>query len=306
MNNIEQQISEQQISEQQISEQQNSIEEQKKKKVKAIKIAVGIICAIAVGIVSLEIVTKVLFPNTTNSLIESLEFDIECYLGIELDINKDGRIGHDIGHDIGYETTYKPVIYIYNNNGQARAELTINNGAMTAEYPKHDELVDNKYIWKVNTTPDGTIITENGNEYSYIFWEAENYEPYEFKDGFCVKGEDTEEFLKSSLKSLNLLPREYNEFIVYWLPQMQNNKYNIIRFYGINPSDTTDPYLNLKPLEVYDNNNQLITNQLRVLMVWYSSDKPVDLEEQKLEKFAIVRNNATPTVIEWGGEQINR
>ncbi len=273
-------------------------EEQKKKKAKAVKIVVGVIT----GIAALGMITTVLLPNTTNYLIESLECNINEASGIKWDINKDGKIGHYV--ERGY--TYKPVIYIYNNNGEARAELTINNGIMTAEYPKHDELVDNKYIWKVNTNTDGTITTENGNEYSYIFWEAEDFEHYDFKDGFCVKGEDTEEFLKSSLKSLNLLPREYNEFIVYWLQQMQNNKYNIVRFYGIDTSDTTDLYLNSKPLEVYDNNNQLITNQLRVLMVWYSSDKPVDIKEQNLEKFAIVRDNETPTVIEWGGEQINK
>jgi hypothetical protein len=50
--------------------------------------------------------------------------------------------------------------------------------------------------------------------------------------GFCVKGEDTEAFLRDKLTEVGLSEREMNEFIVYWLPLMEHNKYNQITFQG--------------------------------------------------------------------------
>jgi len=202
----------------------------------------------------------------------------------------------------------KPVIYVYNTTGKTEIQLTLNDtSTMEVEYPKHDEIVNNTYIWNVNTSMDGKLRTGDNEEYNYIFWEANTNEfnQQEFKDGFCIKGEETEKFLKESLKELNLTPTEYNDFIVYWLPQMQNNNYNIIRFCGIDESNTDDTYLKETQLTVY-NNNKVIENQLRVMMIWYSSDEPIEIKEQNLKDFAITRDNITPTVIEWGGTQINR
>lgn len=45
-----------------------------------------------------------------------------------------------------------------------------------------------------------------------------------------VEGEKTAAFLERVLSEMGLVPREYNEFIVYWLPKMQNNAYNLITF----------------------------------------------------------------------------
>ena len=48
--------------------------------------------------------------------------------------------------------------------------------------------------------------------------------------GFVVKGEDTAAFLQEKLAYLGLTPREYNECIVYWLPRLEGNPYNLISF----------------------------------------------------------------------------
>lgn len=204
----------------------------------------------------------------------------------------------------------KPVIYVYNTTGRTEIQLTLNNtetSIMEVEYPKHNELIDNTYIWNMYSSMDGKLRNEDNEEYNYIFWEATINElnQQEFKDGFCIKGENTEKFLKESLKELNLTPTEYNDFIVYWLQQMQNNNYNIIRFCGIDESDTDDTYLKETQLKVY-NNDKVIENQLRVMMLWYSSDEPIEIKEQNLKDFAITRDNTTPTVIEWGGAEINK
>ena len=107
--------------------------------------------------------------------------------------------------------------------------------------------------------------------------------------GFCVKGEDTAKFLETALSDLGLNRREANEFIVYWLPLMEQNTYNIISF-------QTDVYTNSAELTVNPNPDTLI----RVFMAWQASDRLVDLPEQELT----APERTGFTVVEWGGTQI--
>ena len=69
-----------------------------------------------------------------------------------------------------------------------------------------------------------------GQTYSYLYWEGTDTIAYDFSQGFCVAGTDTAAFLEDALAQLGLTRREANEFIVYWLPQMQENPYNLIAF----------------------------------------------------------------------------
>ena len=85
---------------------------------------------------------------------------------------------------------------------------------------------------------------------------------------------------------MGLTPREYNEFIVYWLPQMQNNPYNIISF-------QTDVYTDLALLKVDPQPDSV----LRVFMAAKASSVYVEMEPQEWETF--VREGFT--VVEWGG-----
>ena len=50
-------------------------------------------------------------------------------------------------------------------------------------------------------------------------------------DGFVVRGADAAEFLVEKLAILGLNARESEEFIIYWLPKLQGNEYNYIRYY---------------------------------------------------------------------------
>lgn len=205
--------------------------------------------------------------------------------------------------DIISDEVKKPVIYIYNSNSNVEVSLDVNNGELYCEYPKHTSIEDNTYIWNVRVTEDGKIYTENNDEYSYIFWEAlGNTEEYNFDDGigYCVKGENTENFLKETLSNIGLTPKEYNEFIVYWLPLMQNNGYNLIKFYGL---DKNDIYNEDYTLTVKEDNN-IINNQLRVFMIWKSSDSEITLEPQDFTNVGFDRYNGT-AIVEWGGSEIH-
>ena len=124
---------------------------------------------------------------------------------------------------------------------------------------------------------------------SYTEKEGETNTNYDLSKGFCVKGKDTAKFLEDALEKLGLNRKEAKEFIVYWLPLMQDNPYNIISF-------QTDIYTDAANLNINPSPDTLI----RVFMTYQSADKYVDLPKQQLS--APERNGFT--VVEWGGTEI--
>lgn len=179
----------------------------------------------------------------------------------------------------------KPVIYLYPTSVQAVNVKLDYKGKVACTYPEY------KDGWNVIAKPDGTLINISDNrEYSYLFWEGTSNNEWDMSKGFVVKGNKTEEFLVEKLEYLGLTPKEYNEFIVFWLPIMQENKYNLITFVG----------------EDYENQAQLkITPQpdsiLRVMMVFKPLNDFMKVEEQELKPF--LRKGFT--VVEWGGIELN-
>lgn len=190
-------------------------------------------------------------------------------------------------YDYSTGHTDKPIIYIY---PKEETEVTVELGKtenLTCTYP----IYENK--WNIIAKPDGTLIDkETGRTYYALYWEGVNSKKYNNKmaEGFIVKGEDTVVFLEEKLAILGLNEREAEEFIIYWLPQMQNNKYNYIRFQTMK--------------EINENMPLIITPEpdtlIRVMMEWKGLNKYIEIEEQKLEQ--VERNGYT--VVEWGGTEI--
>ena len=137
---------------------------------------------------------------------------------------------------------------------------------------------------------DGTLTDAVGQTYNYLYWEGVSRTEYDFSQGFCVPGRDTAAFLEDTLATLGLNRREANEFIVYWLPHMEGNAYNLIAFQTSSYTDharlTADP----APDTV-----------LRVFMAWKPLDRSVELPPQTLA--APVRTGFT--LVEWGGAEIS-
>ena len=88
---------------------------------------------------------------------------------------------------------------------------------------------------------------------------------------------------------MGLTPKEYNEFIVYWLPILQENKYNLITFAGKDYEALAKLTINPEPDSI-----------LRIMMLYKPLEEPVEIEEQKLEPFT----RSGFTVVEWGGTQV--
>lgn len=181
------------------------------------------------------------------------------------------------------DACYKPVIYLYpEKEMQVFVDLTL-DGKLTCTYPAYNN------GWKVIASPDGTLTDAKGQIYNYLYWEGETYAQYDLSKGYCVKGEDTAEFLEDALDKLGLNRREANEFIVYWLPLMEQNPYNIISF-------QTDIYTDAAQLMVNPTPDTII----RVFMAWQKADSYVEIPKQEL--FAPKRSGFT--VVEWGGTEI--
>lgn len=179
--------------------------------------------------------------------------------------------------------TEKPVIYLYPEQETTVSVSLDYVGTLTSTYPAYEN------GWTVTAEPDGTLYDENGDEYSYLFWEGENNTDYDFSTGFCVAGADTADFLREKLAEIGLTPREYNEFIVYWLPKMQDNPYNLISFQSECYTDTAK--LDIDPTP---------DNVLRVFMAWKPLHRAQNIEPQTFTPFA--RDGFT--VVEWGGCEV--
>ena len=180
-------------------------------------------------------------------------------------------------------TAEKPVIYLYPEEvTEVLAELAF-DGELTTTYPAYQD------GWRVTAYPDGTLYDADGAQYSYLFWEGETDTAYDFSEGFCVAGEDTADFLRETLAQIGLTPREYNEFIVYWLPQMQGNPYNLIAFQSEAYTDAARLTITPTPDSV-----------LRVFMAWKPLDKPQDIAPQTFDEFT----REGFTVVEWGGCEV--
>ena len=178
---------------------------------------------------------------------------------------------------------YKPVIYLYPTK---TTEVSVKLGApekLLVSYPIYTT------GWRVKAQPNGGLTDlETGRGLYSLYYEAD-YDSHGIHDeGFIVKGSDAAAFLEEKLAKLGLNDREAEEFIIYWLPQLQNNAYNYIYFASAAETATSMP-LDISPAP---------DTVIRFTMEYAPLDAPITIKEQKLP--------ATPerkgfTVVEWGG-----
>lgn len=178
--------------------------------------------------------------------------------------------------------TAKPIIYLY---PETTEEVSVYLGKpenLTCTYPKYDN------GWNVLAEPNGNLIDlKNGRSLYGLYWEGISNSLHNTDEGFCVKGEDTIDFLEEKLEVLGLNEREANEFIIYWLPKLESNKYNYIRF------QTVEEINENMPLTIVPTPDSVI----RVVMEYKPFAYPIDVKEQEL--FKPIRDGFV--AVEWGG-----
>ena len=204
-----------------------------------------------------------------------------------------GRLYYDTVQKPGQVTEIHynaPIIYLYDDlEREATVKLDL-NGELTCTYPRYNEETG----WVVKTSSDGVLTDKSGRQYEYLYWEADiDMEP-DLSRGFCVKGEDSVEFLEKALSDLGLSDTEANAFIMYWLPQLEENPYNVITFQG-------ETYENVAKLNV----DPLPDTVVRVNMLFYGCDEYVEIEEQDLSSMnPSVSEREGFVLVEWGGGKL--
>ena len=242
---------------------------------KEVKIKLRTIIIIGI-IVALVVVGIVVFANISQN-------SKSCTTPKPTNSKEPSSGGFDPGLIINIEE--KPIIYLY---PETTTELSVKLGKpenITCSYPKYNN------GWNVIANTDGTLIDKNtGRKLYSLYWEGIHSEPSNFEEGFVVKGTDTIKFLEEKLAILGLNEFETEEFIVYWLPKLQSNEYNYIRF------ATIDEINKNMPLEINPNPDTLI----RILMTFKGLEKPIDIAEQQL----VTPERTGFVAVEWGGTEI--
>ena len=185
-----------------------------------------------------------------------------------------------------YTCVDKPIIYLYPTEDTEVTIKLLKSEYLTSSYPKYEN------EWKVLAKPNGNLTDLRTDRRLYsLYYECMSSVNFKVKeDGFVVKGEEVAEFLEEKLEILGLTEREAEECIVYWLPELEANNSNYIRF------ATYDEINENMPLEINPQPDTII----RVLMIIKGLENPIDVTEQKLETPA----RTGFTVVEWGGAEI--
>ena len=178
----------------------------------------------------------------------------------------------------------KPMIYLY---PESITDLRITLGKpflLTSSYPQY---VDG---WNVTAYPNGDLVDKNsGKKFYALYWEGRrDIDSLDMTTGFVVKGSQSAEFLEEKLGLLGLNYKETEEFIVYWLPKLEANKYNFVYFASNEEIEKEMPlHFSIEPDTI-----------IRINMLFKGLDDSIQVNEQILTP-APERKGFT--VVEWGG-----
>jgi len=183
----------------------------------------------------------------------------------------------------------KPVLYLYPTEKQeVSIKVDLENQQMIHPYPAYNA----EKGWEIIASPDGNLVNKaTGKSHYCLFWESEGAKLMDnLAQGFVVKGAESAAFLEEKLAKLGLNEKEANEFIIYWLPQLENNPYNAVYF-------AQTEYEKVSKLEI----SPTPETQIRVMMVWQGLQAKINLPEQIL---AQTPERKGFTVVEWGGTEL--
>jgi hypothetical protein len=183
----------------------------------------------------------------------------------------------------------KPAIYLY---PKAKTEISVKNdfkGRVMNTYPLY------KNGWNVLAEPNGVLYNlDDKRTYNYLFWDGSyNFtkKHYQYENGFYVKKEDNITFLHEKLELLGLNNTEINDFVVYWLPELNKNEENFIHFW-VNDNIDNSSILTITPKP---------DTLLRIFMEF----KAYHGEEKVPQQELITTPRKGFTVVEWGGSNID-
>ncbi|MBQ3414239.1 MAG: hypothetical protein IJH39_02605 [Clostridia bacterium] len=245
----------------------------------------SLIMGILTLIILLVILANVIVKNATGkTILQTIVYAIQDYKKENEKENEDYKGVYCEGEE-GFMAS-KPIVYLYPTQ-TTEVEVKLGNPEkLSCTYPQYED------SWKIIANPNGNLKDiETGRNLYALYWEGKEFSKNtNMEEGFCVKGEDTARFLEEKLEILGLTPREAEEFIIYWLPKMENNKYNYIRF------ETIEEQNSAMPLEITPKPDSVI----RIMMDWKSLNEKIEVKEQELQK----TERTGFVAVEWGGSEL--
>lgn len=181
----------------------------------------------------------------------------------------------------------KPIIYLYPKE-KTDIEVQLNfvkNKLFTYPQIQND-------TWKISADENGNIFDYNTKrDYYSLFWEIETYQELKINEGNVVSNKELRPFLEESLEQLGLNDKELNEFMIFWLPELEKNKYNLIHF-------SLEEYSETFPITITPQPDTFI----RIFMAF----TPLDENNLTIKKQILPSKPKRDgfTVIEWGGMEV--
>ena len=175
-----------------------------------------------------------------------------------------------------------PLIYLYPEKETNISIKFINPEDIIYSYPNYTT------EWNITATPNGDLTdSSTGDKLYALYYEANTDDSYVFENGFVVKSDESADFLEEKLSKLGLKPKEIEEFIISWLPKLEENEYNLIHF-NIKENDETNETLAITPKP---------NSVANIRMVFTNANETFNIKEQQLTP--IKRDGFT--VVECGG-----
>ena len=190
-------------------------------------------------------------------------------------------------------TVDKPVIYAYSKKS---IDFIINlkpEGELTFTYPK----ITAANSWKMKTGENGNLISENGVEFPYLFWEAKqnasSLDLSKTSSNEIVAGKELDAYFEKELTKLGFNSNEKTDFITYWCPKFIESDMVQVQFF-VDDNCSVIGELNITPKP----------DNLRRIYVLFKSNPII------FPNFISIPLNVKPfdrngfTVLEWGGSEI--
>ena len=235
-------------------------------------------------IVILVAITGYLVYNYFNNIqkeVQNNKNEIKGNTNVEKEYSVEQQQQGSIVHQNQQHGQAKPVLYLYPEiETNVKVEFA-HPEYLTTTYPKYNK------SWNVVAKPNGDLVDKDGKYYYALYWDEMRYSEVDFKEGFYVEGCNAIEFLEEKLSLIGLNDRERNEFIMYWLPVMENNKKNLV-YFELTEERELDNKLLITPKP---------DSLLRVSIHIKKVNEKVDIKEQRLKTF----NRYGFTAVEWGG-----
>jgi len=126
----------------------------------------------------------------------------------------------------------------------------------------------------------------------YLYWESLRNKPYHISldKAFVVHGDEVATFLEKTLTTLGLEHNERNDFITYWLPTLERNKWNLISFLDKEYTDEFELQITPPPDTI-----------IRVFMVFKNISEFIEIDIPIL--IPVERKGFV--AVEWGGMNLD-